>query len=165
MISGFNRVYINLMRSLAQSFTRAFYKVAFVGIRLYWFVFRPHTYSALIFIFLGEGQATNVLLVRHTYDNQDWQLPGGNVKRKESSEDAIRREILEELKIKLPNVEKVGSLVQKVEHRMAHTDYFLTRVPSKDFNIDNVEIKEARWFPFKEYSETHADICAMVHML
>ena len=42
-----------------------------------------------------------VLLVRHTYTD-GWYLPGGGVDRRESPEEALRRELAEELRITDP---------------------------------------------------------------
>lgn len=43
-----------------------------------------------------QNKAENYLLVRHNYKDRKWSLPGGGIKRGETSKRAIIREVLEE---------------------------------------------------------------------
>jgi ADP-ribose pyrophosphatase YjhB (NUDIX family) len=59
----------------------------------YWFVARPTRVGVLALI---VDEAGRVLLVEHTY-RRGWSLPGGSVHRNEALEDALRRELGEEV--------------------------------------------------------------------
>jgi len=63
--------------------------------RAYWFVARPRTVGVLGIVLDEEGR---VLLVEQTY-RDGWYLPGGGVRRKEALDDALRRELREEVGI------------------------------------------------------------------
>lgn len=73
------------------------YRIAYLALRVWWFVRRPHTHGAAVALW-HEGR---VLLVRTSYRNC-YSLPGGFVRRGESSEQAALRELKEELGITLP---------------------------------------------------------------
>jgi 8-oxo-dGTP pyrophosphatase MutT (NUDIX family) len=59
----------------------------------WWFVARPRSLGVLALVVDGDGR---VLLVEHTY-RRGWHLPGGAVHRKEGLDDALRRELREEV--------------------------------------------------------------------
>jgi 8-oxo-dGTP pyrophosphatase MutT (NUDIX family) len=61
--------------------------------RSWWFVARPVTVGVLGLV-VDEGG--KVLLVEHTYRN-GWYLPGGGVRRREPLDEALRRELREEV--------------------------------------------------------------------
>jgi ADP-ribose pyrophosphatase YjhB (NUDIX family) len=65
--------------------------------RGYWFVVRPVSVGVLGLV---VDEAGRVLLVELTY-RHGWYLPGGGVKRKEALDDALRRELREEVGIEL----------------------------------------------------------------
>jgi ADP-ribose pyrophosphatase YjhB (NUDIX family) len=60
---------------------------------VYWFVVRPLRVGVLALVVDDAGR---VLLVEHTY-RHGWTLPGGSAHRKEALEDALRRELREEV--------------------------------------------------------------------
>jgi 8-oxo-dGTP pyrophosphatase MutT (NUDIX family) len=59
----------------------------------WWFVARPRSLGVLALVVDENG---NVLLVEHTY-RSGWYLPGGGVHKKEGLDDALRRELREEV--------------------------------------------------------------------
>lgn len=61
--------------------------------RRYWRVAGPRTVGVRGVVTDGEGR---VLLVRHSYGEMGWHLPGGGVKRREHLADAVARELREE---------------------------------------------------------------------
>lgn len=65
--------------------------------KLYWFVRRPTTVGVLAIVTDDGGR---VLLVEHTY-RDGWYLPGGGVRRGEGLDDAIRRELREEVGVEV----------------------------------------------------------------
>lgn len=61
--------------------------------RAYWFVTRPVSVGVLGLVLDDKGR---VLLVEQTY-RRGWYLPGGGVRKKEGLDDALRRELREEV--------------------------------------------------------------------
>jgi ADP-ribose pyrophosphatase YjhB (NUDIX family) len=61
--------------------------------RAYWFVVRPVSVGVLGIVLDETGR---ILLVEQTYRN-GWYLPGGGVRRKEPLDEALRRELREEV--------------------------------------------------------------------
>ncbi|MCU0914321.1 MAG: NUDIX hydrolase [Planctomycetes bacterium] len=72
------------------------YRLAYLGLRAWWLVRRPATHGAGVALW-RKGK---VLLVRTSY-RHCYSLPGGFVQRHESSEQAARRELREELGLDL----------------------------------------------------------------
>lgn len=109
------------------------------------------TVGALIFNSKGE-----VLMIRtHKWSNL-WGIPGGKIKFGETSEDALRREILEETGLKISNIE--FTLVQDCIHskefyRDAHFVLlnYTARCVSKNPLVKlNDEGREFRWVKLAE---------------
>ena len=71
--------------------------------RLWWHVVRPITVGARCIVVRED----RVLLVRHTYQ-RPWYLPGGGVERGETLEQAVRREVAEEVGMQLGSVGLLG---------------------------------------------------------
>ncbi|HJT43756.1 MAG TPA: NUDIX domain-containing protein, partial [Rhizomicrobium sp.] len=78
---------------------RLLWKVA----HLVWRITKPRTIGVRAVVL---DQEDRVALVRHTYTDQ-WYLPGGGVKKGESIEAALLRELKEELAIVGPHIERV----------------------------------------------------------
>lgn len=68
-------------------------RLAAMARKLVWRVFGPRTIGVRGLVVDEEGR---ILLVRHSYGRLAWHLPGGGVKRRESIEDALHRELREE---------------------------------------------------------------------
>ena len=81
---------------------RLFYKIINPFRKLYWFIFRPKIRGVKCVIEYNDS----ILLVRISYAHKGWTLPGGGVKRRETFEEAARREAKEETGIILPVVKK-----------------------------------------------------------
>lgn len=108
--------------------------------RLRWRVTRPITVGVRILL-VQDGQ---VLLVRHTYQ-PGWYLPGGGVKRGETTEQAARREAAEETGAILGELRLHGIFAifdsGKSDHALVFTCEQFQRTADKDW-----EISEARFF-------------------
>jgi ADP-ribose pyrophosphatase YjhB (NUDIX family) len=110
-------------------------------LRVWWFVRRPRTYGVKCVIDHGGRW----LMVRNTYGHRRWTFPGGGVRRREATDVAVRREILEEVGIALGAVEIVGTYPGITKPRDTVT-VFRAVVDSSAVVIDRGEIAEAEWF-------------------
>jgi len=75
-----------------------------------------------------------------------WTFPGGSIERRESPEDAVRREVFEETGIIVKPLKKVGSFLSTREFKRDIVYGFSTDVDNEDIKIDLSEILEAGWF-------------------
>jgi len=89
-----------LMRGLLDKAIRRGYRLAYLGLRAWWFVRRPATHGAGVALWHGG----KVLLIRTSYRNS-YSLPGGFIHPGEPSEQAARRELREELGVDLSGCE------------------------------------------------------------
>ncbi|MEV6516816.1 NUDIX domain-containing protein [Micromonospora chalcea] len=114
--------------------------------RVYWRIAKPTTYGVKALI-IHPADADRMLLVRHSYGDQSlWSLPGGGYKpARETSEQAARRECIEELGIELDSF----ALVLE-EHmttsggKWGHLRIVRLHAISDELK-PNGEISEARW--------------------
>jgi mutator protein MutT len=115
-------------------------------IRIYWFIFRPKTYGVKCVIQNGE----DVLLIRNTYGYKSWTFPGGKVEKNETPEEATKREIMEEVGIKLVDLKYCGQFLSTTEYKRDTIEIFSAEVKNKNLKVDSKEISEATWFSFKD---------------
>jgi ADP-ribose pyrophosphatase YjhB (NUDIX family) len=90
-----------------------------------------------------------VLLVRHSYGREAWYLPGGGVKRRETIEQAVRREVREEVAVDITGpVRLLGTYSNLREGKSDHISVFVVEhwqpVAGQDAAAD-AEIAEARF--------------------
>jgi ADP-ribose pyrophosphatase YjhB (NUDIX family) len=115
--------------------------------RLVWRVTRPRTIGVRALLLDGRDR---VLLVRHTYA-EHWYLPGGGVKKGESVEAALHRELAEEVAITDAQVERVlGVYHNRREGKDDHVVIFAARTASASDDPqrpDVLEIEAVGWFP------------------
>lgn len=116
---------------------------AYHVLRAWWFVRRPHTAGVKCLI----EHNSDFLLIRHTYGAQSWTLPGGGVKRGESPEAAVVREVQEELGITIGVPAYLGTFEQRVEYKYDVVHCFHTTVVGREFALDEVEVAAGEWFP------------------
>ena len=119
-----------------------FNRIALPMLKLYRYIFRPKTRGAGCLIF-HQG---HVLLVQHAYGSQRWNLPGGRVKRKETPENAVKREVYEEVGIKVPEVRLHGDILNTSSYKHNTVWIYSTTVPTRHFTLKGFEIKKAQWF-------------------
>jgi 8-oxo-dGTP pyrophosphatase MutT (NUDIX family) len=107
------------------------------------FVFRPSLRGVRCVLRRGD----DVLIVRHTYGNRRWGLPGGAIKRREQPVEAARREMSEELGVDLA-WRSIGDMRFVGQERARHHVFcFTADLGDADVDVNAAEIAEARWFP------------------
>ncbi|HVS79579.1 MAG TPA: NUDIX domain-containing protein [Candidatus Paceibacterota bacterium] len=109
--------------------------------RAYWFIVRPETAGALI-VLTNNGE---MLLLTHTY-RYGWGLPGGGLKRGETPEEAVRREVFEEIGIALSAATPLGSFLSTDDYHRNTVYAFAAALEKRDISTENFEIESAQWF-------------------
>lgn len=116
--------------------------------RTIWRVTKPRTIGVRAVLL---DQNDRIALVRHTYLDH-WYLPGGGVKKGESIEQALFREIEEEVAVTEPIIERVlGVYYSRYEGKDDNIIVYATRARcERDSTLrraDLLEIADAQWFP------------------
>lgn len=109
--------------------------------RLYWRLVRPETMGVRAILINSDGK---ILLVWHKYQ-EGWFLPGGKISRKESDEEALRRELQEELGVEsMSHLEKLGEYTNTYEYKKDTITVFIVRdfvqIPKKHFEIEEQQL-------------------------
>jgi ADP-ribose pyrophosphatase YjhB (NUDIX family) len=110
-----------------------FIKLLYFAFRIYCFFFRPVRMGVRTMM-IKEDKVT---LVRHTYI-EGWFMPGGGLKRRETLDQAARREAFEETGAELGEINLMGVYTNFKEWKTDHTVVFLCR----DFKITGTSDKE-----------------------
>jgi len=120
----------------------------------YRFVRRP-TVRGVRCALMRRGE---VLLVRHTYGDRRWALPGGLMRRGEAPEATAQREMGEELGLDIAAWRPLGNLVFVGPERARHVvTCFATTAPDAEPTLNEAEIDQARWFPSDALPEDSLD--------
>jgi 8-oxo-dGTP pyrophosphatase MutT (NUDIX family) len=103
---------------------------------------------------LIERADGSVLFVRQVYRNS-WGIPGGLLQRGEEPADAVRREVLEEVGIR---IELMGEPAVVVDAAPQRIDLVFRARPIDEAEADRVrpcspEIAEARWHPSDRFPD------------
>ena len=112
-----------------------------------WKIVQPVTVGARI-ILLKEGK---ILLVKHTY-SESWYLPGGGLKKKETFQQAIERELKEELGISISNLKLHGVYNNFFEGKNDSIVVFKSKNFSEP-NKKNIEIEKVSFFELNHLPE------------
>jgi ADP-ribose pyrophosphatase YjhB (NUDIX family) len=110
-----------------------------------WRAFGPRTVGIRGLVVDDERR---VLLVRHSYGAEAWYLPGGGVKRRETIEQAVRREVAEEVAIEVTGpVRQLGSYTNLREGKSDHVTVFVVEhFHRTTTDTDDAEIAAAAFF-------------------
>ena len=110
--------------------------------RLYWRIVRPQTVGVRAIVLDEHG---NILLVKHKY-GKGWFLPGGKVKRKESTEDGLRRELQEELGITSTVIDRtLGTYTNVQEYKKDTITVYVVKTFSQN-DKSHFEIESKGYF-------------------
>jgi 8-oxo-dGTP pyrophosphatase MutT (NUDIX family) len=118
------------------------YRVAHRLLRAWWFVARPRVRGVKCALTDGD----RVLLVRHTYGNQEWDLPGGGIRRGEPPLVAARREMEEELGVRLDHMHPLGEISLRAYRAHDRIHCFQAEIGPAELAIDEGELAAASWF-------------------
>lgn len=117
-------------------------RCAYVALRIYWFIVRPQMSGVKCVITHGD----EVLLVRHTYGNRSWDLPGGTVRRRELPVDTAGREMREEIGRQITDWVALGELYVNTNHHRDNLHLFHGRLQDRRVELQLSELAEASWF-------------------
>jgi 8-oxo-dGTP pyrophosphatase MutT (NUDIX family) len=125
---------------------RAGYRAAYGLLRVYWFVRRPEVRGVKCVLTRGD----HVLLVRHTYGDRRWDLPGGRMRRDEAAIGAARREMHEELGVLIQDWAPFGVVLGTAEFRRDRMQIFHAEIRDGEIEIDRGELATMHWFPRRD---------------
>jgi 8-oxo-dGTP pyrophosphatase MutT (NUDIX family) len=132
-------------------FGAAGYRLALLLLRPWWVVARPRSSGVRCVIRHGD----DILLVRHSYGDRRWMLPGGRLRRGEDPAGTATREMAQELGVACAAWAVTGCNPGRAAYRRAsredsfrrHTTWYLAGdAPDRALRPRAVEIDEARWF-------------------
>jgi 8-oxo-dGTP pyrophosphatase MutT (NUDIX family) len=138
------------------------YRLALVLLRGWWVLRRPRSSGVRCALFNGE----TVLLVRHSYGDRRWMLPGGRVRRGEDPVITARREMHQELGVRCEQWTAVGCLAAREGYwrrsatesfRRHSTLYLQGEVETADVRPRPGELDDARWFEIGAFPDDRSD--------
>ncbi len=121
---------------------RLFYRSAYRGLVLYWLLLRPEKPGVKCLV----TRADRLLLVRHTYGESCWDLPGGGIKGGEAPVQAVQREMREELGVDRADYVYLGEIRGIVQHRRDTIHCFSAELTARAITLELGELSAASWF-------------------
>jgi len=92
--------------------------------------------------------ANRVLLLKHVFrPGSGWGIPGGFINKREDPEKAVRRELAEEIGLKLENVRIVHA---RTFRNANHVEILFRATPVGTSNPKSLEISDLGWFGFED---------------
>jgi ADP-ribose pyrophosphatase YjhB (NUDIX family) len=142
---------LRMTKNMKKLFIKTLWSIVNPVRKMYWYIFRPKTRGVKCII----KHQDKILFVKLSYGHKNWTLPGGGVGKNETWEQAVRREVLEEVGISVGELKEIGEFINNKEYKVDMVKCFLAEVPDEVYKIDNIEISEARWCPLNEIPESH----------
>ncbi len=121
---------------------RSGYRVAYRVLQVFWFVARPRKEGVKCLLTCRD----RVLLVRHTYGNRAWDIPGGALKRNEPPLSGAQREMGEELGLGGADWTSIGEIRGRVNRRRDVIHCFRAELCEPELTVDRVELAAVDWF-------------------
>lgn len=121
---------------------KLFYTVIFNAKRIYWFIARPQC-NGVKCVITNKGR---MLMLQRNFGTDKFVFPGGAIRNSESVEEAVKREIKEDLGITLNELIHLGSFTKEVHYRKETIFCFAARVNSRKCSIDRGKIINIAWF-------------------
>jgi 8-oxo-dGTP diphosphatase len=121
---------------------RLAYRVGWALLRVYWFVFRPQEEGVRCALWRGD----ELLLVRHSYGDRGWLLPGGRLKRGEPPAEGARREICQEIGADVTDWEVMGAIETTTLHKRDRTHFLRAGIAGMELKLDRPEFSEVMWW-------------------
>jgi ADP-ribose pyrophosphatase YjhB (NUDIX family) len=125
---------------------RRVFRIGYFALQGWWLVRRPHTAGVKVVLRRGD----EVLLVRHTYGRRaEWDLPGGFINGGEDPQDAVLRELEEEVGLRAQRPVALGAILLRSSGRRDTVHCFAADADgdAPALAVDAGEIAQARWFP------------------
>lgn len=114
--------------------------------RLYRYIFRPTLFGAKCLIQCGE----EFLIARISYGPKVWVFPGGKMEKNETPEQTMKREVMEEVGVKVEKSTYLGIYTSEKFYHKGGVHCFHAIVEDKTLDIDPQEIAEAKWVKYSE---------------
>lgn len=89
-----------------------------------------------------------ILLAKRGYPEQlkgCWEFPGGKIEKEESAEEAIERELLEELNVEVTDLTKKASIVYSYSFEEISFEVFVAKLRSSKNRIELKDHDEITW--------------------
>jgi 8-oxo-dGTP pyrophosphatase MutT (NUDIX family) len=120
---------------------RLAYRVGIHVLRVYWFIARPHTRGVKCVV-CHNGR---VLLVRHTYGDRSWDLPGGTAERGEDPAVTVARELHEELGVRPVHMRLLRRVHWRPAGKRDEVSLFVVDIDDDRLRVEAAEIAATRW--------------------
>ncbi|MFH1129350.1 MAG: NUDIX hydrolase [Patescibacteria group bacterium] len=136
-------------------------KIGLPIVRLYWFIFRPKT-SGVKCVIENNGK---ILIIRNVYGKRMWTFPGGTINKNETPENAVKREVREEVGLEIVNIRFLGDFVSEVEYKKDKIYCFSAKSSQLELKTRKSEILEADWFLPSELPQPFGPVAQKIREL
>ena len=106
------------------------------------FLVIPHRDRVRVIVADVNGR---ILLVKGLFSRQQWALPGGSLKRDETYQQAAKREVFEEVGLRIDKLKYIGHTYSYESFWMFPVRVYLARVNNSGQEKLNFEILESAW--------------------